>query len=62
MGLARGGADYFTRRTVQRRGPVSWWHNREYRPQDVGYTEDLITGHVLEFIRENKDRPFRTSN
>ncbi len=40
------------------RGPVSWWHNREYRPQDVGYTEDLITGHVLEFIRENKDRPF----
>jgi len=53
-----GGADYFTRRTVQGRGPVSWWHNREYRPQDVGYTEDLITGHVLEFLRENKDRPF----
>ena len=53
-----GGADYFTRRTVQGRGPVSWWHNREYRPQDVGYTEDLITGHVLDFIRENKDRPF----
>ena len=53
-----GGADYFTRRTVQGRGPVSWWHNLEYRPQDVGYTEDLITGHVLEFLRENKDRPF----
>lgn len=53
-----GGADYFTRRTVQGRGPVSWWHNLEYRPQDVGYTEDLITGHVLEFIHENKDRPF----
>lgn len=53
-----GGADYFTRRTVQGRGPVSWWHNREYRPQDAGYTEDLITGHVLDFIRENKDRPF----
>jgi len=53
-----GGADYFTRRTVQGRGPVSWWHNREYRPQDVGYTEDLITEHVLDFIRTNKDRPF----
>ena len=53
-----GGADYFTRRTVQGRGPVSWWHNLEYWPQDVGYTEDLITEHVLEFIRENKDRPF----
>ena len=53
-----GGADYFTRRISGGRGPVSWWHNREYRPQDVGYTEDLITGHVLEFIRENNDRPF----
>lgn len=53
-----GGADYFTRRTVQGRGPVSWWHNREYRPQDVGYTEDLSTGHVLEFIRANRARPF----
>lgn len=53
-----GGADYFTRRTVQGRGPVSWWHNREYRPQDVGYTEDLITGHVMDFLRQNKDRPF----
>ena len=53
-----GGADYFTRRVSSGRGPVSWWHNLEYRPQDVGYTEDLITGHVLEFIRENKDRPF----
>ena len=53
-----GGADYFTRRTVGGHGPVSWWHNREYCPQDVGYTEDLITGHVLDFIRENKTRPF----
>jgi arylsulfatase A-like enzyme len=53
-----GGADYFTRRTVQGRGPVSWWHNREYRPEDTGYTEDLITRHVLEFIRENRERPF----
>lgn len=53
-----GGADYFTRRTVQGKGPVSWWHNREFRPQDEGYTEDFITKHALEFIRENKDRPF----
>jgi len=53
-----GGADYFTRRTVQGRGPVSWWHNREFRPQDEGYTEDFITRRAIEFIRENKDRPF----
>jgi arylsulfatase A-like enzyme len=53
-----GGADYFTRRTVQGRGPVSWWHNKELRPKDEGYTEDLITRHAIDFIRENKDRPF----
>lgn len=53
-----GGADYFTRRTVGGKGPVSWWHNREYRPQDAGYTEDLITKHAIEFIRENKNHPF----
>lgn len=53
-----GGADFFTRRTVQGRGPVSWWHDREYRPEDVGYTEDLITQRALEFIRESRDRPF----
>jgi hypothetical protein len=43
---------------VQNRGPVSWWHNREFRPQDSGYTEDFIVQHAVEFIRENKDRPF----
>ena len=53
-----GSVDYFTRRTVQGTGPVSWWHNRGYRPQDVGYTEDLIVQHAIEFIRENKDHPF----
>jgi len=53
-----GGADYFTRRTAAGKGPVSWWHNREYRPQDAGYTEDFIVEHALEFIRENKGRPF----
>lgn len=53
-----GGADYFTRRTAGGKGPVSWWHNREFRPQDAGYTEDFIVQHALEFIRSNKHRPF----
>jgi arylsulfatase A-like enzyme len=53
-----GGADYFTRRVSGGRGPVSWWHNREYRPQDAGYTDDMITDHALEFIRTNKEQPF----
>ena len=46
-----GGGDQFTRRTVKGVGPVSWWHNREFRPQDEGYTDDLLTQHALEFIR-----------
>ena len=53
-----GGADYFTRRIAGGKGPVSWWHNLEYRPNDQGYTEDFIVQHAMEFIRENKDRPF----
>ena len=53
-----GGADYFNRRTVKGNGPVSWWHNLEFRPQDEGYTDDLVTRHAIEFINENKDRPF----
>ena len=53
-----GGADYFTRRTVGGRGPVSWWHNKEFRPQDAGYTEDFIVQHAIEFIRENQKQPF----
>jgi arylsulfatase A-like enzyme len=53
-----GGADYFNRKTVQGRGPVSWWHDREFRPRDEGYTDDMVTRHAREFIRGNKDRPF----
>jgi arylsulfatase A-like enzyme len=53
-----GGADFFTRRIAAGRGPVSWWHNREYRPHDEGYTEDLIVERALEFVRASRDRPF----
>ena len=53
-----GGADYFTRRTAGGKGPVSWWHNREFRAQDAGYTEDFIVQHAMEFIRDNKSTPF----
>ena len=38
--------------------PVSWWHNLEFRPRDEGYTDDLVTRRAIEFIRENKERPF----
>jgi arylsulfatase A-like enzyme len=53
-----GGADYFTRRIAAGNGPVSWWHNRDLRLTDSGYTEDMITEHALEFIRSSADKPF----
>ena len=37
---------------------MSWWYNREYCSQDAGYTEDFVTQHAIEFMRDNKDRPF----
>ena len=57
-GYYGGGPDHFTRRTVKGAGPVSWWHNLEFRPQDEGYTDDLLTQHAIEFIRANRDAPF----
>jgi arylsulfatase A-like enzyme len=54
-----GGPDYFTRRAPKTNaGPPRWWHNREHRPQDTGYTQDLITQHATEFIREHRSEPF----
>lgn len=53
-----GGADHFDRRTVKGQGPVSWWRNREFRPRDEGYTDDLVVRQAIAFMRENKDRPF----
>ncbi len=53
-----GGEDYFTRHTAQGKGPVSWWHNLDFRPQDVGYTDDLVTQQAVAFIRENKAHSF----
>lgn len=53
-----GGPDHFNRRTVNGAGPVTWWHNLEFRPQDEGYTDDLLTRHAIDFIRESKGSPF----
>ena len=53
-----GGADHFNRHTVEGRGPVSWWHNREFRGNDEGYTDDLVTKQAIDFIRTSNGRPF----
>ncbi|MCE9632294.1 MAG: sulfatase-like hydrolase/transferase [Planctomycetia bacterium] len=53
-----GGGDFFTRRNLRDIGPVTWWHNRELRPDDTGYTEDLIVDRACEFIRASDGKPF----
>jgi arylsulfatase A-like enzyme len=53
-----GGGDFFTRRNLRNLGPVTWWHNRELRPDDIGYTEDLIVDHACEFLRASAGAPF----
>ncbi|AKC82090.1 hypothetical protein IMCC26134_03600 [Verrucomicrobia bacterium IMCC26134] len=53
-----GGADQFTRRTQQGKGPVTWWHNRDYQPDAAGYTSDMIVTHAIDFITASRDRPF----
>ena len=53
-----GGGDFFTRRNLRNLGPVTWWHNRELRPDDAGYTEDLIVDRACEFLRASAGAPF----
>lgn len=53
-----GGGDFFTRRNLRNLGPVTWWHNRDLRPDDTGYTEDLIIDRACEFIRASAAKPF----
>jgi arylsulfatase A-like enzyme len=53
-----GGGDFFTRRNLRNLGPASWWHNRELRESDPGYTEDLIVDHACEFLRQSAGKPF----
>ena len=53
-----GGGDFFTRRNLRNLGPVTWWHNRDLRPDDVGYTEDLIVDRACEFLRTAAGSPF----
>jgi len=53
-----GAGNHFTRAPHDKPGPVNWWHNRDYRPLDEGYTDDLITQHARDFIRANRDGPF----
>ncbi len=49
VGYLNGAADYHNHND---------WYNGLQRKQIEGYTTHLITDHSVQFIRENKDRPF----
>lgn len=54
-GLLSGDGDFHTR--LDRYGNEDWWLNETIRMED-GYTTDLLTKHSVEFIEENRKRPF----
>ncbi|MFT5493356.1 MAG: arylsulfatase A-like enzyme [Limisphaerales bacterium] len=54
-----GGPDKWTRMAYGNQ-LISWFHDRDYRPEEKGYLADLITRNALEFIREGarSKKPF----
>ncbi|MBS3777060.1 MAG: sulfatase-like hydrolase/transferase, partial [Bacteroidales bacterium] len=54
-GYVSGNIDYHSH--YDNAGIYDWWHNLD-TIREEGYVTDLITDHSVEFIRENKDRPF----
>ncbi len=42
---------------LDRMGIEDWWHNDKLTPEE-GYCTHLITKNTVEFIKQNKDRPF----
>jgi arylsulfatase A-like enzyme len=57
VGYYNGGGDLFDR-YVDWHHDVDWWHDRSYRGDEKGYTTDLITKYALQFIDENRAKPF----
>jgi len=54
-GMVAGGGDHHTH--IDRSGNKDWWHNDRIEMEE-GYTTTLLTDHSVDFVEENKDRPF----
>jgi len=54
-GLLTGDGDHISH--ISRSGREDWYHNEEIEMED-GYSTELITKHSIDFMRENKDKPF----
>lgn len=54
-GLLTGDGDHISH--LSRSGREDWYHNDEIEMEE-GYSSELVTRHTVEFMRENRDRPF----
>ena len=54
-GYVSGNVDYISH--IDGAGLYDWWYNTD-TCYDKGYVTDLITDQALQFIEQNKDRPF----
>ncbi len=54
-GYVSGNIDYHSH--VDNAGIPDWWHNVE-KVEEEGYVTDLITDHAVQFMRENREKPF----
>ena len=55
-----GGADYYTRRTIE--GFVSWWNGYVHRPDDQGWTDDMITDHAIDYLKQHAANATRSGS
>ena len=54
-GYVSGNVDFFSH--VDGAGTFDWWHQDE-KSDERGYVTTLINQHAVQFIEDNKDRPF----
>lgn len=54
-GYVSGNIDYHS--LYDNAGIYDWWHNLD-TIKEKGYVTDLITDHAVDFIQENKEKPF----
>ncbi|MDR1009919.1 MAG: sulfatase-like hydrolase/transferase [Opitutaceae bacterium] len=54
-GYLSGNVDYHTHQDNQ--GRDDWWNGLKKKPEK-GYTTALITKHTVDFIKQNRDKPF----
>jgi arylsulfatase A len=54
-GYVSGNVDFFSH--VDQAGTYDWWH-QDTQVEEEGYVTHLITKHAVQFLEDNRDRPF----